>query len=284
MPSGDWRPRSDCPPRPRLGLALARVSTLDDDGTSSSSSRSRRPSRRPAGRAGGSGRSAAGGPRRPASPPPGAVALARLAGLVALAIAVVVGLVFWVGSCQGQSRHDEYASYMDDDAADRAELRSARCTTSQKQVSTPEAHARRPPDEARAVVAAAAAGLRPGAAPAAARAAPGGASAGAGDAPAAGDRARQPGEHALGQRGNEARHRRSRTTLAKQAQLLSASDLVWTELFKLPATDTLKRLGRERRDRPAVADRHEPRIVSASLVRRGLRRLCAPRTDAATAT
>src|SRR5206468_6449067 len=54
-----------------------------------------------------------GGPRRPAPPPPGAVALARLAGLVALAIAIVVGLVFWVGSCQGQSRHDEYKSYMD---------------------------------------------------------------------------------------------------------------------------------------------------------------------------
>jgi len=52
------------------------------------------------------------GPRRPAPPPPGAVALARLAGLIALAIAVVVGLVFWVGSCQGKSKHDEYASYM----------------------------------------------------------------------------------------------------------------------------------------------------------------------------
>src|ERR1700758_2222160 len=47
-------------------------------------------------------------------PPPGAVALSRLAGFVALAIAIVVGLVFWVGSCQGQSKHDEYASYMDD--------------------------------------------------------------------------------------------------------------------------------------------------------------------------
>src|SRR5205814_3198668 len=55
-----------------------------------------------------------GGPRRPASPPPGAVALARLAGFVALAIAVIVGLVFWVGSCQGKSKHDEYASYMND--------------------------------------------------------------------------------------------------------------------------------------------------------------------------
>src|SRR5207244_5442300 len=54
------------------------------------------------------------GPRRPAPPPPGAVALARLAGFVALAIAVVVGGVFWVDSCQGQSKHDEYASYMND--------------------------------------------------------------------------------------------------------------------------------------------------------------------------
>ena len=54
-----------------------------------------------------------GGPRRPAPPPPGAVALARLAGFVALAIAVVVGLVFWVGSCQGKSTYDQYKSYMD---------------------------------------------------------------------------------------------------------------------------------------------------------------------------
>jgi hypothetical protein len=41
------------------------------------------------------------------------VALSRLAGFVALAIAIVVGLVFWVGSCQGKSKHDEYRSYMD---------------------------------------------------------------------------------------------------------------------------------------------------------------------------
>ena len=55
-----------------------------------------------------------GGPRRPSPPPPGAVALARRAGFVALAIAVVVGFVFWVGSCQGKSKHDEYSSYMTD--------------------------------------------------------------------------------------------------------------------------------------------------------------------------
>jgi hypothetical protein len=55
-----------------------------------------------------------GGPKRPSPPPPGAVALARLAGLIALAIAVVLVLVLWVGSCQGKSRHDEYSSYMND--------------------------------------------------------------------------------------------------------------------------------------------------------------------------
>jgi hypothetical protein len=55
-----------------------------------------------------------GGPKRPSPPPPGAVALARLAGFIALAIAVVLGLVFWVSSCQGQSKHDEYSSYMND--------------------------------------------------------------------------------------------------------------------------------------------------------------------------
>src|SRR3954452_19116388 len=43
--------------------------------------------------------------------PTGLVPLARLVGLIAIAIAVVVGLVFWVGSCQGKSTHDEYASY-----------------------------------------------------------------------------------------------------------------------------------------------------------------------------
>ena len=34
-----------------------------------------------------------------------------------------------------------------------------------------------------------------------------------------------------------------RAPARQQAQLLSASDVVWAELFKLPATDTLKKLG-----------------------------------------
>ncbi|HUJ56813.1 MAG TPA: hypothetical protein VLW49_12580 [Gaiellaceae bacterium] len=54
-----------------------------------------------------------GGPRRPGGPPSGGVAVVRLAAFVALAIAVVVGFVFWVGACQGKSKHAEYGSYMD---------------------------------------------------------------------------------------------------------------------------------------------------------------------------
>jgi hypothetical protein len=62
-----------------------------------------RPRRRPR-------RERQGGPRPPA-PPTGIVPLARLVGLIAVAIAIVVGFVFWVGACQGKSTHDEYASY-----------------------------------------------------------------------------------------------------------------------------------------------------------------------------
>jgi hypothetical protein len=55
-----------------------------------------------------------GGPRRPRPPmrpPTGIVPLARLVGLIAIAIVIVVGFVFWVGACQGKSKHDQYASY-----------------------------------------------------------------------------------------------------------------------------------------------------------------------------
>jgi hypothetical protein len=60
----------------------------------------------PGGRGGGDG-------ERPRGPRqgPGLLPLARLVGLIAIAIVVVVGLVFWVGSCQGKSKHDEYTSY-----------------------------------------------------------------------------------------------------------------------------------------------------------------------------
>ncbi|MCW2976010.1 MAG: hypothetical protein JWM06_1291 [Actinomycetia bacterium] len=52
------------------------------------------------------------GPRRPPMrAPTGLVPLARLVGLIAIAIALVVALVFWVGACQGKNKHADYASY-----------------------------------------------------------------------------------------------------------------------------------------------------------------------------
>jgi hypothetical protein len=50
-------------------------------------------------------------PRPPMRTPTGLVPLARLVGLIAIAIVIVVGLVFWVGSCQGKSKQSEYTSY-----------------------------------------------------------------------------------------------------------------------------------------------------------------------------
>lgn len=181
----------------------------------------------------------AGGPRRPAPPPDGTVALARLAGLVALAIAVVIGLVFWVDSCQGQSRHDEYASYMNDirpiaqssasslrdyqkavtdPKLTLAELQSKLALWSrQQQEGYDEALKLVPPaplqaahQEVLATLQLRAIGL-------------------AGLA------------NVIAQAGTKSADQVA-AELAKQAQVLRASDLVWAELFKLPATDTLKRL------------------------------------------
>jgi hypothetical protein len=73
----------------------------------------RRPPRRqrPAGRPGG------GPPRRPRAPlqaPQGFTPLLRLILLVALAIFVVVVLVFWIQSCRSESRTNAYRGYMED--------------------------------------------------------------------------------------------------------------------------------------------------------------------------
>jgi hypothetical protein len=180
-----------------------------------------------------------GGPRRPTPPPQGAVALARLAGLVALAIAVVVGLVFWVDACQGQSRHDEYASYMDNvrpiaqssasalDAYAKV-LGSRKLTLAQLQTKldlwsrqqqeeydralrlVPPAPLQAAHQEVLATLQLRAIGL-------------------AGMA------------NALATAGSKSSDEVA-ADLAKQAQILSASDLVWSQLFKLPATDTMRKL------------------------------------------
>jgi hypothetical protein len=180
-----------------------------------------------------------GGPRRPAQPPQGAVALARLAGLVALAIAVVVGLVFWVDSCQGQSTHDEYASYMNDVrpiaqssasalGAYSKVLGSRNLTLGALQTKldlwsrqqqedydralrlVPPAPLQAAHQEVLATLQLRAIGL-----------------AGLANALATG------GTKSSDQVGAD---------LAKQAQVLNASDLVWQQLFKLPATETMRKL------------------------------------------
>ena len=182
----------------------------------------------------------AGGPRRPTTPPHGTVALARLAGLVALAIAVVLGLVFWVDSCQGQSRHDEYAAYMND-LKPIAQSSAASLQGYQKAVTSPkltladlqtklglwsrqqqeyynQALKLVPPGPLQAAHQEVLATLQLRA---------------IGLAELANTLA-QPG----GKTGDQIA-----SQLSQQAQVLNASDIVWAELFKLPATDTLKKLG-----------------------------------------
>ena len=51
--------------------------------------------------------------------PTGLVPLARLVGLIAIAIVIVVALVFWVGSCQGKSKQSEYTALRGQGAGDR---------------------------------------------------------------------------------------------------------------------------------------------------------------------
>jgi hypothetical protein len=180
-----------------------------------------------------------GGPRPP-HPPTGAVALARLVGLIAIAIAVVVGLVFWVGACQGQSRQGEYASYMDQVrtvAQSSAKVGREFATklgsqglkladletrleqwSQQEQQAYDQAQQIRPPGPLRAAHQQVLGTLQLRALGLAGLA------------------------NALTQTGSKDAATVA-ANLAAQAQLLSASDIVWAELYRLPATETLKQLG-----------------------------------------
>jgi hypothetical protein len=182
-----------------------------------------------------------GGPRRPSPPPPGAVALARLAGLVALAIAVVVGLVFWVGSCQGQSKHDEYKAYMDKvkpiaqssaatgTTALSRELNSPKLTLAdlQAKLALWSRQQQQDYDEALRLV-------------------PPGPLQAAHQQVLATLQLRAIGltglANTLATAGSKDATRVG-ALLGRQARVLSASDLVWKELFRLPATETLRREG-----------------------------------------
>ena len=200
-----------------------------------------------------------GGPRRPTQPPHGTVALARLAGLVALAIAVVVALVFWVDSCQGQSRHDEYASYMNDvkpiAQSSSTSLRDYAKTLNSPKLTLPELQAKlalwsrqqqEDYDQASRLVP-----------PASLQAAH--------QEVLATLQLRAIGltglANALGTAGSKTSTQVA-NDLAKQAQLLSASDIVWAQLFKLPATDTLRRLGINGVFAPASQIVSNPDVIS----------------------
>jgi type II secretory pathway component PulJ len=54
------------------------------------------------------------GPRPPVRPPAGITPLLRLVGLISFAILVVLLLVFWVNSCREDRRKDAYSDYMQD--------------------------------------------------------------------------------------------------------------------------------------------------------------------------
>jgi hypothetical protein len=57
------------------------------------------------------------GPRRPSGPPSGFTPILRLVGLIALAILVVVLLVFWIQGCQNDAKTTAYKNYMADVSA-----------------------------------------------------------------------------------------------------------------------------------------------------------------------
>jgi CARDB len=182
------------------------------------------------------------GPRRPAlRAPTGLVPLARLVGLIAIAIAIVVALVFWVSSCQGKSKHDEYAGYAgkvrsivnasDRVAADFAAklgspgLKQSDLETSlqqyaqQEQLEYAQAQQIRPPGPLREFQPQLVSAL---------------------ELRAKGLAALQ----ATLARPDALKNAAATTAaLAEQAQLLSASDVVWDQLYRLPATLQMKTEG-----------------------------------------
>jgi hypothetical protein len=209
---------------------------FDEPETVEATQRGRRPPRRE--RAGDGGD----GPRRPPMrTPTGLVPLARLVGLIAIAIVVVVALVFWVGACQGKSKHDEYASYaakvrtiakssqqLGTEFANKLVspgLKEADLETSlqqyaqQEQQAYTQAQQIRPPGPLRQIHQQAVDALE----------------------------LRAKGLAGLGDTLSRTASAKDASTaaqaLTEQAQLLVASDVVWDQLYQLPATQQLKEQG-----------------------------------------
>jgi hypothetical protein len=179
--------------------------------------------------------------RQRTGPPTGLVPLARLVGLIAIAIAIVVGLVFWVGSCQGKSKHDEYASYAKQvdaiSAADRKlgvafgnELASPGLKQSDLETKLAEFAQQERQELAQAQQIRAPGPLRP-----------------THQQLLDAIQLRYQGLAALGNTLAAAGSSKSSTdtvdALVAQGQLLTSSDVVWENLYRQPATDTLKQQG-----------------------------------------
>jgi len=190
-------------------------------------------------------RSGGGPPRRSVRPPAGFTPLLRLAGLIAFAILIVVLLVFWVQSCQGASKRNAYRHYMENVGAiaqssqqTGKELNDLLTTpglkeadleqklnsfAQQEQQNVAQAQTLKPPGPLRAehehlteALQFRVSGLR-----------------GLAD----GFRT------TAGQKADQAAAAQAGTLLASQADRLVASDVIWDDLFKSPATDELRKQG-----------------------------------------
>jgi hypothetical protein len=182
------------------------------------------------------------GPKKPPRPPAtGVVPLVRLAGLVAIAIVLVVVLVSWIGACQGKSKQAEYSSYMDkvravavndrrlgiefsnkliSPALKQSQLQTAlEQYAQQEQQAYDQAQQIRPPGPLRAIHQNLVNAIE----------------------------LRAKGLAGLANAFSSPGAMKDATTAAEaltaQAALLNASDVVWDQLFRLPATQQLKNVG-----------------------------------------
>ena len=200
------------------------------------------------------------GPRR--TGPTASAGVLRLAGLIALAIAVVFGFVLWISSCSGQSKGDytAYIAAMEPLAQDSAKVGAKFATalgtpgltmrtfqsnladwSRQEQADYVAAQRLLPPGPLQSAHAEALATFQLRATSLVGLA----------------------GTLSLAQQKHESASAAG-AALASEAQLLSASDLVWEQLYKLPVTQTLTAQNVTGMTVPGSQIVTNPDIVSAS--------------------
>ena len=245
---------------------------FDEPETKEASTRRRLPGR--------SGGGKGDGPKKPPRPPAtGVVPLVRLAGLVALAIVLVVVLVSWIGACQGKSKQAEYSSYMDkvravavndrrlgiefsnkliSPALKQSQLQTAlEQYAQQEQQAYDQAQQIRPPGPLRAIHQNLVNAIE----------------------------LRAKGLAGLANAFSSPGAMKDATTAAEaltaQAALLNASDVVWDQLFRLPANAAAEERRRHRRRRAELPVHLEPRPRQRARVHDRRTRTCTARRPAA---